>query len=148
MGAPEERDQASVVDAYKELNSYLSDYPDSKQSAHVRELLVAGGRAPRPPRALRRALLPGEGQLRRCGRAHPVRPPQLRARGAPRREPASRADSDLEAEALLLLGKTYLKMHKWADARQAFETIVSGHGQSPLVIQARDYLQHLSEQGA
>ena len=34
------------------------------------------------------------------------------------------ADSDLDAEALLLLGKTYLKMHKWSDARQAFETIV------------------------
>jgi outer membrane protein assembly factor BamD len=57
-------------------------------------------------------------------------------------------DSDLEAEALLLLGKTYLKMHKWGDARQAFQSIVSSHGQSPLVIQARDYLQHLSEQGA
>jgi outer membrane protein assembly factor BamD len=57
-------------------------------------------------------------------------------------------DSDLEAEALLLLGKTYLKMHKWADARQAFQAIVSAHRQSPLVIPARDYLQHLSEQGA
>ena len=58
------------------------------------------------------------------------------------------ADSDLDAEALLLLGKTYLKMHKWSDARQAFETIVRAHTQSPLVIQARDYLQHLREQGA
>src|SRR5277367_5364200 len=40
VGAPEERDQASVVDAYKELSSFLSDYPDSKQAAHVRDLLV------------------------------------------------------------------------------------------------------------
>src|ERR1700679_3786057 len=39
VGAPEERDQASVVDAYKELNGYLSDFPSAKPSAHVRELL-------------------------------------------------------------------------------------------------------------
>jgi outer membrane protein assembly factor BamD len=58
------------------------------------------------------------------------------------------ADSDLDAEALLLLGQTYLKMHKWPDARGAFETIVRVHSGSPIVVQARDYLQHLSEQGA
>ena len=40
MPAAEERDQVSVVDAYKELKSYLADYPDSKQSPHVRELLA------------------------------------------------------------------------------------------------------------
>ena len=54
----------------------------------------------------------------------------------------------LEAEALLLLGETYLKMHKWSDARQAFEAIVRRHGRSPLASQARNYLEHLREQGA
>ncbi len=107
-----------------------------------------GGRAPRAPRALCGPLLSREGQLRRGRRAHPVRSPQLRARRRGADAHGVTTDSDLEAEALLLLGKTYLKMHKWGDARQAFQSIVSSHGQSPLVIQARDYLQHLSEQGA
>src|SRR5271169_2008635 len=32
MPASEERDQAGIVDAYKELKSFLSDYPDAKQT--------------------------------------------------------------------------------------------------------------------
>jgi outer membrane protein assembly factor BamD len=54
---------------------------------------------------------------------------------------------DLEAEALLLLGTTYLKMHKWSDARQAFQTIVKDFSRSPLVVPARNYLEYLSKQG-
>ncbi len=40
LPASEERDQATVVDAYQELKSYLADYPDAKQAAHMRELLA------------------------------------------------------------------------------------------------------------
>src|SRR5260370_5115021 len=40
MPASEERDQATVVDAYKELSGYLADYPDAKPSAHIHDLLV------------------------------------------------------------------------------------------------------------
>ncbi|MDP9002737.1 MAG: outer membrane protein assembly factor BamD, partial [Myxococcota bacterium] len=39
MPAAEERDQAAVVDAYKELKSFLADYPDAKESTRMRELL-------------------------------------------------------------------------------------------------------------
>jgi outer membrane protein assembly factor BamD len=40
MPASEERDQAGVIDAYKELKSFLNDYPESKQTKRMRELLA------------------------------------------------------------------------------------------------------------
>jgi outer membrane protein assembly factor BamD len=58
------------------------------------------------------------------------------------------AATDLAAEALLLLGEIYLRMHKWSEARQAFQSIVAGYSQSALAVQARDYLRYLSEKGA
>jgi outer membrane protein assembly factor BamD len=147
VGAPEERDQASVVDAYKELNGYLSDYPDAKQSAHVRELLVlVVARLVRHELYVARFYLTKgnyDAAIARIGYAlHNYAP------GGAKTQSGVTADSDLDAEALLLLGTTYLKMHKWSDARQAFEAIVHDHVASPLVIQARDYLEHLREQGA
>lgn len=145
VGAPEERDQASVVDAYKELTSYLSDYPESKQSPHVRELLglvIA--------RLVRHELYVANFYLGKDNFNAAVARIQYAlhnyAPGSPMRR-GEAVDSDLDAEALLLLGKTYLKMHKWADARQAFEALLHDHGQSPLVIPARGYLQQLTEQG-
>ena len=147
VGAPEERDQASVVDAYKELNAYLSDYPDSKQSAHVRELLVlVVARLVRHELYVARFYLTKDNYQAAIARIQYAL--HTYAPGGATSRTGVTTDSDLEAEALLLLGKTYLKMHKWADARQAFQAIVSAHRQSPLVIPARDYLQHLSEQGA
>ena len=146
VGAPEERDQASVVDAYKELTSYLSDYPDSKQSGHVRDLLALV-----IARLVRHELYVANFYLAKDNYGAAVARIQYAlhnyAPGSPMRR-SETADADLDAEALLLLGKTYLKMHKWADARQAFEALLHDHGQSPLVIPARGYLQQLAEQGA
>ncbi len=148
IGAPEERDQASVVDAYKELNAYLSDYPSSKEAVHVRELLTAV-----VARLVLHELYVARFYLSKDNYDAAVARIQYAlhnyaAGGGTSTTASVVADSDLDAEALLLLGKTYLKMHKWSDARQVFETIVRAHSTSPLVIQARDYLQHLSEQGA
>ena len=147
VGAPEERDQASVVDAYKELNGYLSDYPDSKQSAHVRELLVLV-----VARLVRHELYVARFYLTKGNYDAAIARIEYAlhnyAPGGAQTQSGVTADSDLDAEALLLLGTTYLKMHKWSDAREAFEAIVHDHTQSPLVIQARDYLEHLREQGA
>jgi outer membrane protein assembly factor BamD len=147
VGAPEERDQASVVDAYKELSSYLNDYPASKGSAHIHELLARV-----VARLVRHELYVARFYLSRNNYDAAVARVQYAlhnyAAGGAGANTVVTADLDLEAEALLLLGQTYLKMHKWVDARHVFESIVRVHGQSPLVVQARDYLQHLSEQGA
>ncbi len=147
VGAPEERDQASVVDAYKELSSFLSDYPNSKQTAHIRELLTKV-----VARLVQHELYVARFYLNRNKYDAAVARIQYALRnyaaGGAKTSEGVAADSDLDAEALLLLGQTYLKMHKWVDARQAFESIVQGHGDSPLVVQARNYLERLSGQGA
>jgi len=40
LAAGEERDQASVLDAYKELRSFIHDYPASKETDRMRKLLT------------------------------------------------------------------------------------------------------------
>jgi outer membrane protein assembly factor BamD len=147
IGAAEERDQASVVDAYKELNGYLSDFPDAKESGHIRELLgLVVARLVRHELYVARFYLGRDNYDAAVARIQYALHNYGPGGGAVRA--GVTADSDLDAEALLLLGQTYLKMHKWGEARGAFETIVRAHGDSPIVVQARDYLQHLSEQGA
>jgi outer membrane protein assembly factor BamD len=147
IGEVEERDQASVVDAYKELSSYLADFPDAKESPHVRELLgLVVGRLVRHELYVARFYLGRDNYEAAVARIqyalHNYGP------GGGVVHAGIAADADLDAEALLLLGQTYLKMHKWTDARSAFEMIVHAYGGSPIVVQARDYLQHLSERGA
>jgi outer membrane protein assembly factor BamD len=146
LPAAEERDQAAVVDAYKELRSFLSDYPASKESAHMRELL-----AQVTARLVRHELYVARFYLSKNNYEAAVARIQYALRnysasvGGPGglRTP----ESGLEAEALLLLGTTYLQMHKWADARQAFEVIVARYQASPLADQARDYLDFMRRKG-
>ena len=115
--------------------------------AHARAPRRRDG-APGRARALRRALLPEEGQLRRRrSRASSTRsatsPGPLRA--APATAPTTRSS----AEALLLLGETYLKMHKWADARDAFATIVQRYPETAARRSTRaNYLDYMKEQGS
>ena len=146
MPAAEERDQAAVIDAYKELKSYLSDYPDSKQSVHVRELL---GQV--LTRLVRHELYVGRYYLDKDNYDATVARVQYAlhnyASSLAEVYGASSQASDLEAEALLLLGQTYLRMHKWDDARRAFESIVRGDARSPLVTQALGYLSYLKQRG-
>ncbi|GAF79091.1 unnamed protein product, partial [marine sediment metagenome] len=54
---------------------------------------------------------------------------------------------ELEAEALLLLGTTYLKMQKLADARQTFQTILKDFPTSAFAVPALNYLEYLKRQG-
>ena len=53
--------------------------------------------------------------------------------------------SGLEPEALILLGETYLKMHKWGDARMAFQTILQRFQDSGLTLSARNFLDWMKE---
>jgi len=144
MPASEERDQATVVDAYKELKSYLGDYPDSKQAGRIRELLGLV-----TARLIKHELYVARFYLNRDNYPAAVSRIQYAQRnfaaGGARSETGEA--SGLEAEALLLLGQTYLKMKKWNDARQAFEAIVRSFAASPLRVQAKDYLDFLSQRG-
>ena len=147
IGSPEERDQGGVVDAYKELTTYLAEYPDAKESPHVRDLvsLVIS-------RLVRHELYVARFYLTRQNFEAAVARVQYALRNygsALVSKPGTvTVATDLAAEALLLLGETYLKMHKWSEARQAFQSIVQDYAQSALVVQARDYLRYLAEKGA
>jgi outer membrane protein assembly factor BamD len=146
LPAAEERDQAATVDAYKELKSFLADYPDTKEAGHMRELLAhVVALLVRHELYVARFYLNKENYDAAIARIQYA----LRNYGASIEGPAAIATgaADLEAEALLLLGTTYLKMHKWTDARHAFQTIVKDFARSPLVVPARNYLEYLQRQG-
>jgi outer membrane protein assembly factor BamD len=147
LPASEERDQAGVIDAYRELKSYLADYPDSKTSPHIRELL-----AEVIARLVRHELYVARFYLKKDNYDAAIARIQyaLRNYASPSDVSlaATVAGGGLQAEALLLLGQTYLKMHQWNEARQAFETLLRGYARSPLAVQARGYLDFLGGRGA
>jgi outer membrane protein assembly factor BamD len=143
MPATEERDQAAVIDAYKELKSFLADYPESKQTQKMRELLsnVTG-------RLVRHELYVARFYLRKDNYDAAVARIQYALRnygGEADVAQIGAADSSLKAEALLLLGTTYLKMRKWPEAQQAFDVIVHNYGESPVAAEARNYLVYLTD---
>ena len=69
------------------------------------------------------------------------------AGGPSMRGPDEAIDSGLEAEALLLLGEVYLKMKKYPEARESFNVILRDYPQSPLVVQATNYLTYMQGRG-
>jgi outer membrane protein assembly factor BamD len=142
MPASEERDQGAVVDAYKELRTYVADYPNAKPTAHVRDLVrQVTARLVHHELYVARFYLAKDNYLAAVARIDYA----LRTYG-----PAATGEADAAGsmpEALLLLGETYLKMHKWPDARQAFETIVHSSASGPSAIQARRYLDYLAKRG-
>jgi outer membrane protein assembly factor BamD len=145
LAAGEERDQAVVYDAYKELRGYLHDYPDAKESKHMRELLQDV-----TARLVRHELYVARFYLQRDNYLAAVLRIQYALRNfAPALDAAKAGEqsSGLEPEALLLLGETYLKMHKWADARAQFETILNRFQDSGLILPARNFLGWMKERG-
>lgn len=146
LPAGEERDQAGVLDAYKELRGFLHDYPNAKESEHVRGLL-----AEVTARLVKHELYVARFYLQKDNYDAAIARIQYALRNfsaavqGPNGE--SIGDSGLEPDALLLLGETYLKMHRWNDARQAFVTIVERYSRSPLTNQAKNYLELMQRKG-
>jgi outer membrane protein assembly factor BamD len=144
----DERDQAVIIDAFKELKSYVHDYPNAKESQKIRELL-----ADVTARLMRHELYVARFYLRLDNFEAAVLRVQYAMRtfaGGPNlREaaPGESVDSGLEAEALLLLGEVYLKMHKFGDARESFNVLLHDYPRSPLVVQANNYLTYMKERG-
>jgi outer membrane protein assembly factor BamD len=144
MPASEERDQAAVLDAYKELRSYVADYPNAKPTPHLRELVRrVTARLVRHELYVARFYLGKDNNPAAVARVEYA----IRTYGTPEGdEPPA---GGLMPDALLLLGETYLKMHKWHEARQAFEGVVrSDTDNGPNTIRARHYLEYLTDRGA
>jgi len=144
----DERDQAVILDAFKELKSYVHDYPNAKESQKIRELL-----ADVTARLMRHELYVARFYLRLDNFEAAVLRVQYALRtfaGGPNvreAQPGESVDSGLEAEALLLLGEVYLKMHKFGDARESFNVLLHDYPRSPLVVQANNYLAYMKERG-
>ena len=144
----DERDQAVILDAFKELKSYVHDYPNAKESQKIRELL-----ADVTARLMRHELYVARFYLRLDNFEAAVLRVQYAMRtfaGGPNlreAQPGESVDSGLEAEALLLLGEVYLKMHKFGDARESFNVLLHDYPRSPLVLQANNYLAYMKERG-
>jgi outer membrane protein assembly factor BamD len=139
LAAPEERDQAVIVDTYKELRNYLHDYPDAPESAHIR-LLLADVTA----RLVRHELYVARFYLQKDNYEAAVARIQYALKNF---ATVGSINSGLEPDALLLLGETYLKMHRWIEARESFVAILRQHAASPLTVQARGYLEFMRERG-
>jgi len=148
LPSADERDQAVILDAFKELKAYVHDYPNAKESKKIRELL-----ADVIARLMRHELYVARFYLQRDNYIAAVIRIQYAMRtfaGGPQLRGGAFGediDSGLEAEALLLLGEVYLKMHKFAEAREVFGVLLKDYPRSPLVVQAENYLTYMKERG-
>jgi outer membrane protein assembly factor BamD len=142
----DERDQAVILDAFKELKGFVHDYPNAKESAKIKELL-----ADVTARLMRHELYVARFYLARDNFQAAVNRVQYAMRNfasAPALRGTDEAvDSGLEAEALLLIGEVYLKMKKYPEAHESFSAIVKEYPTSPLVLQASNFLSYMKERG-
>jgi outer membrane protein assembly factor BamD len=145
LPASEERDQATVVEAYKELREFVSDYPGGKTTPHIRDLL-----AQVTARLVRHELYVARFYLKKDNYDAAIARVQyaLRNYGSALSGATSISEAaELQAEALLLLGTTYLMKHMWGEARTAFEAISTRYAQTPYVVDAHNYLAYMQSLG-
>lgn len=120
----EERDQGAIMDAYRELNSFLIDHPDTRWSRDAKFMLLSV-----TDRLVRHELYVARYYLRE-GRFEPA---MKRVQYA-----LSTYDgSGLEPEAMLLLAETYLKMKKVKEGKQVLAQLFATYPGSPFVDAAR-----------
>jgi outer membrane protein assembly factor BamD len=145
----DERDQGIILDAYRELRLFLSNYPDSKEAPKSRKLL-----ADVTARLIRHELYVARFYLQRENFDAAVLRIQYALRTFASNESAVGKTqsvlgevpaSGMEPEALLLLGEVFLQMKKPREARDAFISLIRDHAASPLVIPAKKYLAFLQE---
>ncbi len=130
----EERDQAATADAYRELQTFLREYPTNTNVPRARFMLsvIVG-------RLVRHELFVARFYLRRENFEAAVARVQYSLRTYP--------GSDVEPEAMVLLGETYLKMHKRAEAQAAFAGVLSQHPGSAFSVTAQNFLLEMQREG-
>jgi outer membrane protein assembly factor BamD len=126
----EERELASATDAYSAMKSFITDFPRYEKAPEVEYMLsVMTGLLVRHELFVARFYLKRDSFEAAAGRC---------------RYAIEHFDnSGLEAEALVLLGETYLKMKKKAEARAAFGTVLERYPDSAFVVPAKKFIAHL-----
>jgi len=130
----EERDQGTTTDAHRELSSFVKDYPAGAYSSQARYMLTVI-----TARLVRHELYVAKFYLGRD---------QFPAAVA-RAEYALHAyeGSGLEPETMVLLGETYLKMHKPNDARSTFNELLAKYPTSAFSVTAKQFVVEMDRQG-
>lgn len=147
LASGDERDQGVVLDTYKELRGFVHDYPSAKETPRMKKLLaeVTG-------RLIKHELYVARYYLERDNFEAAILRVQYALRNFARSSASASVsgeddDLGLEPEALLLMGETYLKMHKYPDARDAFGSILQRFPASALVVPAKNYLDTMHALG-
>jgi len=131
----EERDLANVSDAYVELNKFIADFPGHEDKRELDYMLeVVTGLLARHELYVARFYLAEDRFEAAVARA------QYALRNFD--------GSGLEAEAMVLLGETYLKLKKRKEAEAAFRRVLSQHPESPFTLAAKNFLEQMSESAA
>jgi outer membrane protein assembly factor BamD len=130
----EERDQGTTAETYKELSSFVKDFPIGPYATQTKYMLaVITGRL------VRHELYVARFYLRRDEFEAAVARTQYALRNYD--------GSGLEAEAMVLLGETYLKMHKPSEARSAFSQMLAKYPASAFTTIAHNFLLEMDAQG-
>jgi outer membrane protein assembly factor BamD len=127
----EERDQATAFEAYKEIRTFLRDYPKSrytKEEHYMFEVVVG--------RLVRHELYVARFYLRADNFPAAV----ARVDHALKRYPGS----TLEPEALVLKGETLMKMKKLDEARAVLESVRKDYG-GPFAVPAGKFIKEIDE---
>jgi outer membrane protein assembly factor BamD len=127
----EERDQATAFEAYKEIRSYLRDYPRTpfeKEERYMYEVVV--GRLVRHEMYVARFYLRADNFPAAVARLdYAVK---------------TFAGSTLEPEALVLKGETLMKMKRLDDARAVLTAVQKDYG-GPFAVPAGKFLDEIKE---
>ena len=128
----EERDLAAANDAYSALQSFIADYPLYERRPDADYMLeFVTGLLARHELYVARFYLNQDMFEPAVDRIHYA---LKRFQG-----------SGLEAEGLVLLGETRLKMHQYAEAREIFNSLLARFPSSAFTSPARRFLKYLDE---
>lgn len=127
----EERDLAAAVDGHAALIAFLKEYPNYRWAPELAYMLnVTSGLLARHELYVARFYLRSDQFAAAAARC-------LYAIEHYR-------TSGMAPEALVLLGETYLRMHRQKDAKDAFSRVLSEYPESAFTIAATNFLAHLS----
>jgi outer membrane protein assembly factor BamD len=123
----EERDQATTLEAFKELTTFVKDFPSGQYAAEGQYMLkIVTARLVRHELYVARYYLRNDQFDASIGRIQYAL--------------NSYNGSGLEPELLVLLGETYLKMHQAEKARNTFSLVLTQFPSSPFSNAAKNFL--------
>jgi outer membrane protein assembly factor BamD len=127
----EERDLASVHDAYKTIRDFLEEYPNYSKVRELEHMLdVVTGLLARHELYVARYYLDRDNFKAAAFRAeYALKTYEF---------------SGLEPEGMVLLGEIYLRMHQREKARAAFQQVLARYPDSAFTLPAREFLKRLA----